>query len=1360
MKVALAGKDEMIEVADDITPEALEAEARKYYTPEEWNSFAQPEPTVETPTEGNRETFSLSQPQELAVPPTFTDREKYRYQKGRAYVDTSKAYWDAMWADDDTPAKQFEATTMKNYTPENDKKYAADNWTEKFVGATTEIVPYMLDSAVQGVMYGELFGRSTGIATALSGQIEAVPAAYLTGRLVGQAYGTWQNAAKVEGGSVYQTLLKDGVDRAIAKEWAIPAGYVIGAIELLQVGQVFNRFMPTFGKAAALEVIRKAAKNQSSNLAKTIAKNTARLTTQVALRTAIEVPEEVTQEVVSITAEIGAHIFQAAADNAGYQGPTLDENITRLQDTIVQSLLAFPLLGLPGSVHTTLVSYNRERVIEYVRTERANEALRNELQGEIENAMQYKSYAEYVDARGVVDPELAQSTGFDNGATLTLAVWNAAQDIKGENEGVSELVKEEEKKKLPPTVILEAQAKGRVNQLVDESNAVLRQIDSLERQKKRLQDAGKSVDALDAELSRLAKQYNYMDDQIAEIMTSDEVNLTEEKIQMKARELVAIGKKVAKTAAAEATAEQKAIAKEKAEKIEEIKSLLVDYARDNLSREDRGAFLTAVANVKTEKQLEKQLQRVEEHAEKANKKGLVRQIKKQIDNIASSRVIATEYVQKIQEFIRDYELKGHGKDTLRALKATRDFIDSERAAGRGVMMPSYVNDALEILTRHPLAELTSADLANILEKIKAMADIGRTKLRTRRALDKLLKARDLIALKEKSKPIQSREIKTGNVIEGKLSPIDGFINGVKKGLNLAQLKDLVITPMNTVFDYLDGGAKYVGPNFRIFKRRVDVAFNEYLQMKDDINHRVDTKANELGLDIDSMERIGIYAAKVQEGGNDRLLSMFTQDQIDSVKLTDNEMAFYRAMRTELETIHPLMEQVMREVYNKPLSKVKNYFPYMMDFEALSDAEIADRFGDPNVPQRDVLKKNVDISATKQRVGGKAPIKVNAAAIFGSYIDNAAYLITVGKETKYLGELAKTPEYMEAVGDIGQHVVRQWVDIVARKGLDRGDPVPLLDALRNYTGLVALGLKLSSTLIQVTSLMDGAALIGGKAFSGFSRVIVDGKWRKFVMDNMPEIRDRVGDDPAFANFATDSFFKKLGNLAYASLKTVDKLTATGVAAGAYIKFMDDRGIPVDLANPNPDAIAYAQMIAERTQSSSQFKDLPLAFSQGLLTGNRSLDKTLLQFQSFMLTRWALIRHDFWRAGIMKKDASEATGIALWLVAANMAEYGIRMITKETIGALVGVEPPPDDDEDLALYQKVGQALQTVPFVGNMWYAGLYDSFPVPSVSMLLRLTRKWKSALSADEYTKASKVLKAVANMIPGGQQIENLFDEE
>jgi hypothetical protein len=196
------------------------------------------------------------------------------------------------------------------------------------------------------------------------------------------------------------------------------------------------------------------------------------------------------------------------------------------------------------------------------------------------------------------------------------------------------------------------------------------------------------------------------------------------------------------------------------------------------------------------------------------------------------------------------------------------------------------------------------------------------------------------------------------------------------------------------------------------------------------------------------------------------------------------------------------------------------------------------------------------------------------------------------------------------------------------------------------------------------------------------------------------------------------FGKVGELGMYALQQLDKLSAMATVSGAYEKYMVEHNLPIDLKIINPEAMKYAQLVLRRTQSSGLFKDVSAAVGRGGLTGNRSLDKILLQFQSFMLNKWSIIRHDVWRAGIKEKDPKKAIGMMFWLMLATLAGAGIRTGINSAKKAVVGRD---QDDFTQKLWQNFTQeALGQIPFVGQVVSSASYGSMPVPALAVIKSL----------------------------------------
>ena len=421
MKIVLNGKADgttpTVEIQDGLSQEAMESELRKFYTPEE-----------------------------LYGSTTFAERTSYAARKGRqAVVDDGKNWGGAAFGEISVDqARKVSTDLTSEFTPENDEKYKVQNWGERFVGVPAEMAPYMADSAIQGLVYGELFGATGAGAAAIAGQIPpltafpeelaTIPGAYLGAKKVGQAYGTWMSASRIETGLLFKSMVDNDIDENTARAFSIPAGYAIGAIELLQV----KRLIPNFGRAGITKFLNAAVKKSASKSTQTLAGNlgkfTGRVATKLGKTTAIETGQELTQESIGIAADIGASLYEAMANEEGYDGPQFEDVKEQLVETLTSSLYGFPLLGLPTSIHHGVSLHGRDKFVDRVMTKQGQKALNLELTEHIEQASEAKDFKSFYDGLGEdIDDKFANKHGFDNRELLAEAIWNESRDIQGEH---------------------------------------------------------------------------------------------------------------------------------------------------------------------------------------------------------------------------------------------------------------------------------------------------------------------------------------------------------------------------------------------------------------------------------------------------------------------------------------------------------------------------------------------------------------------------------------------------------------------------------------------------------------------------------------------------------------------------------------------------------------------------------------------------------------------------------------------------------------------------------------------------------------------------------------------------------------
>jgi hypothetical protein len=795
---------------------------------------------------------------------------------------------------------------------------------------------------------------------------------------------------------------------------------------------------------------------------------------------------------------------------------------------------------------------------------------------------------------------------------------------------------------------------------------------------------------------------------------------------------------------------------------------------------ERGQFLSTVAGIKYGADLSAVAERVERVAENYKRKELTKEIKNQLKKIQKSNVIAVDYVAKIEELMDQFEM-GMTPETRKNLEKTQAYIDKERAKGNDVAMSQRVLDQLQGLYREDLKAVDSNALQNLLDEIIFLRDLGRNKLRMREAITEAQVSQALIELAAGSKPANNlprygsplERNSMGTNVKNIANDVADWIVNHQRGFSF----------VDTVFDKFDGNAGYTGPNYRHFKVRASTSFRAYLNHRDPIRKRIGDLAKKLDLDVVDMKNIGFHAVKVQEGGVDKLLKMgFTQKQIDEHTLTAPQIEMYQAFRGELDVLWPRVKDVLRRVYNADPESVENYFPFHTDFDALNSRPIEERFN-RNAPDLvDTMIKNQQGTTafnkntpsknfSLERTGGKQPIRLNAMEVFLNHVDNAAYLVNMGETLQFMSTLARNEGYRTIAGDQAQQFVADWIDVLSRNG-NRTDKIWATDALRKNTSAAMLGFRLSSILVQGTALMDGAAEIGAYAFEGAERIATSKEWRTFVQENMPEVRNRVGDDPHFAEFGGTTPLDKFNKKGFWALQKFDSLTAASVAAGAYMKYIRENNLPFDRNNPqagvNADALNYAQDVVARTQSSAYAKDLPLALNKANLFGkdvlsNTSINRLLLQFQTFMLKRWDTLTHQGIDLGFAKGNAAKGVNVLSFLIMAKMAEYGTRGVLAALVQGLTGAEPEDKDEENL-FGSAVLNILGDIPFVSSIMSVGQYGSVPVPAIQMLSRAAERSAGFFSAKQdatkarnLTRASLLWLGILGGVGGASQVEDIY---
>ena len=733
----------------------------------------------------------------------------------------------------------------------------------------------------------------------------------------------------------------------------------------------------------------------------------------------------------------------------------------------------------------------------------------------------------------------------------------------------------------------------------------------------------------------------------------------------------------------------------------------------------------AKAQIKLEKMKQEYTLAKETQKQRKTYRDEVKDLVKDIQDTPKEN-IAIEYQDMIEQLQSKFDLKRVTEKTEAKRESMKVFVERMKVEGRPITIPA---DKLAMMDKVTLNEMTLDQLRDIKKTIDNLKTLGKTKLKAREAVYVAKKEKAKNQLLKEVTPIESRKLK-------KLPIGERHSTWIKKVIalqNYAQKTGVGLTP-------IDGLADVTG--MTKMKEVLDTDFSKYLTYND----KIIKEWYDLTKDLTDRDfnRIGVVAASRQVGGLERLAnSGITKKEIKTIKLTPIEEKVYQFVLDAFDKEYPAVKQYSKEVYNTDVGEQENYVSFMSDYEQISDLEIYQRFGQTPEQVAKRRTKTVEQGFTKERAKvSNIKLETNIDKIFRRHMDDVAYMLSTGKNIKMYFEIVNSPEMHDKLGDVGTLAWLQYLDLMARKGgTEGGQRIALLDLIRRNIGAGVLSFRLSSALVQFSSFSDTIATIGPEWATRGASALSSREWRNFIMDNFPEIRKAVGDDIAFREFG-EGTLARLANVGLKPLQFLDGLMRSTAAAGSYQKLCAEKGIIVDLKNPDKDLIIKSTTLMRNSQGSSFFKDQPLAITAGYgLTDNKAVNKTILTFQSFMLNRWDNINRQIWRTGIKEKDYGKVISSLFWLmIFAGAVEEGIRRGSRKVTN-LLAKDPR---EEKGFLGNTLLNMVQSVPLLGQLVSSIVYSSNPVPVINTLEDLLEGIKSTtIGKEPETKIKGVIRTV-----------------
>ena len=362
-----------------------------------------------------------------------------------------------------------------------------------------------------------------------------------------------------------------------------------------------------------------------------------------------------------------------------------------------------------------------------------------------------------------------------------------------------------------------------------------------------------------------------------------------------------------------------------------------------------------------------------------------------------------------------------------------------------------------------------------------------------------------------------------------------------------------------------------------------------------------------GRKMTKQEMMGVYLNSLNEGNLERLVRGFGMSpeeiSIISGKLSVKEKALANLMQRTVDGKWNAISGVKEKLTGKRMGKVEGYWPIYTDKELSAQAMLQEAQKDLF---QDVLNKTfIERGFSKERVGGSAPVDLNAFSVFSNHISRVNHFISHAIPVKNVQKVITTPQIKQAITDgLSENYYKQfpvWLRSVANPktySMDSSEKVPAW--LRKKATSAMLGLKTSVSLVQSGSFTLTVHEIGFKdAAAGlleFYKHPIENI--EFIYSQSPQMKFRA---KTFDRDVKDwlesrdakSIIKgdaKKGAVLYSMIKTVDKFTTLPSWLGAYNKNMK-------LSNGNiEESVRFADGVARRTQPSGSAKDLS-AMSKG-------------------------------------------------------------------------------------------------------------------------------------------------------------------
>ena len=146
-----------------------------------------------------------------------------------------------------------------------------------------------------------------------------------------------------------------------------------------------------------------------------------------------------------------------------------------------------------------------------------------------------------------------------------------------------------------------------------------------------------------------------------------------------------------------------------------------------------------------------------------------------------------------------------------------------------------------------------------------------------------------------------------------------------------------------------------------------------------------------------------------------------------------------------------------------------------------------------------------------------------------------------------------------MGEYGQKIFSDWIDTVSRNGgVEGGNRAPFWNHLRRNFGMAQLAYRMTTIGLQPFALFQALPVLREVNVGKSIPSILSAEKRAWVLKNFPEVRARIGDDPAYSDFGPGRLKKRAGEIGFKPITVLDRFAAMTVAEAAYRDFVESKG----------------------------------------------------------------------------------------------------------------------------------------------------------------------------------------------------------